>query len=434
MRRIYLESFIGLLVLFGLSLYAYEVIIYEINPDYDYVLEDHEGAALRELLTKLTAIQGKEKTLEMLDGFAEHTAQRLQIVNYNDLPSAAKEYFSTPQIHHPNTFYDSKRHFWMRLVEEDVFYHLSSDDSTPLRKAIELDNNLVWCFILVGFIAYSSALIWFLNRRIRKLERATIKLANGDLSARAPTAGKDQVGTLNKSFNNMANKISDLIMSNRSLTNAVAHDLRTPIFRIQWQAEMLQDSLPTKEQSEKISSILEDTDEMDEMISELLHFAKLERAETQIQKSSFDLRQLIEKAVSKHSAATPITFDANPISSSIIFADQPLIKRALDNLLSNASRYAKSKITLSVRTDADDNLIIIVEDDGDGIDEVHWTKIFDPFYSADPARNKANSGSGLGLAIVKMIAIKHQGNIEVGSSALGGAKFVLTIPNQSDSV
>ncbi|MFC5077891.1 Sensor protein RstB [Vibrio thalassae] len=426
MRRIYIESFVGLLILFGLSLYAYEVIIYEINPDYDYVLEDHEGAAFRELLTKLSDIQGKEKTLKMLDDFVEHTAQSLSIVSYSDLPEPAKSYFSTAQ-EHPHTFYDSERHFWMRLVDQDTFYHIYSDDETQLRQAIELDNNLVWAFILIGFIVYSAALIWFLNRRVRKLERATIKLANGDLTARAPTAGKDQVGTLNKSFNEMADKISALITSNRSLTNAVAHDLRTPIFRIQWQADMLQESSLTEDQNEKILSILEDTDEMDDLISELLHFAKLESAETQIQKSTFDIGQLVTKLADKHSQNIPVTLKSHLTPSSPLFADQTLIKRALDNLLSNASRYAKSKIELSVVYG--ECVIITVEDDGNGIDEVHWPQIFDPFYSADPARNKSSSGAGLGLAIVKMVANKHKGSVKVEASELGGAKFVLSLSN-----
>lgn len=104
-----------------------------------------------------------------------------------------------------------------------------------------------------------------------------------------------------------------------------------------------------------------------------------------------------------------------------------MIKRALDNLLSNASRYAKSKIELSVVYG--ECVIITVEDDGNGIDEVHWPQIFDPFYSADPARNKSSSGAGLGLAIVKMVANKHKGSVKVEASELGGAKFVLSLSN-----
>lgn len=75
----------------------------------------------------------------------------------------------------------------------------------------------------------------------------------------------------------MADKIRDLINSNKSLTNAVAHELRTPIFRIQWQAELLSDLAPTQQQSKAIARILADTEEMEDMVDELLYYARLER-------------------------------------------------------------------------------------------------------------------------------------------------------------
>lgn len=430
MRRIYLESFAGLLILFALSISAYQVIVLELNPDYEYMLQTHEGAAFRDLLTELSVYEGKEKVLDKINQFVEHTAQTLETVNYADLPPSVKAYFSSEHPEHPHTYYDSERHLWMRLADQEVFYHIHDDDSTELRQAIAMDDNLLWGFILLGFFVYSGALIWFLNRRVRKLEKATLKFAEGDLSARAPEAGKDQVGALNKCFNHMANKIGHLITSNRSLTNAVAHDLRTPIFRIQWQAEILQDEELTEKQHSKIASIIEDTEEMEQMVNELLHFAKLERPETTIEQDSFDVNRKLSDLADKHREKVDIEVDVHE-GACMVIADRSLIRRAVSNLLSNGARYAKSKIKLSTLC-TETQVTIVVEDDGKGIAPEHWPHIFEAFYSAEPARNKASSGSGLGLAIVKSIAEKHHGQVTVEKSSLGGAKFVLTFPKQPD--
>lgn len=431
MRRIYLESLAGLLILFVMSMYAYQVIVFEMNPDYEYMLARHEGAALRELITEISVDQGKEKAYGLLNRYAEHTAHTLETVDYANLPQQVKEYFDSTHEEHPHTYFDHEYNLWMQTTDHNLYYHLNDDDSTELRQAIDRDDDLVWGFIIAVFFVYSGCLIWFLNRRVRKLERATLRFAAGDLTARAPERSKDQVGTLNKSFNYMAKKIADLVTSNRSLTNAVAHDLRTPIFRIQWQAEILQDEALTPEQHNKIASIIEDTEEMETMVNELLHFAKLERPETKIQQETFDLNQVLSTLSTKRTSDLSVSLNTHP-GDCMLTADKALIQRSVDNLLSNAFRYAKSTIEVSTQCSEND-VAIIVEDDGKGIDQEHWPKIFDAFYSADPARNKATSGSGLGLAIVKMITEKHQGSAQVATSSLGGAKFILTFPRMPDN-
>lgn len=429
MRRIYLESFAGLLILFALSMYAYQVIVLEMNPDYEYLLEEHKSAAVRNLLTELAVYEGHERTMDRLNEFVSHTAQTLETVNYGDLPASVKAYFDSEHREHANTFYDADRHLWMRLSDQSIFYHIHDDEATELRQAIAMDDNFLWGFIVAGFFCYSGALIWFLNRRVRKLERATLRFAEGDLSARAPEASKDRVGELNKCFNHMANKISNLITSNRSLTNAVAHDLRTPIFRIQWQAEILQDEELSDKQRSKIASIIEDTEEMEQMVNELLHFAKLERPETIIDRNSFDLNQELQNLINQRNDNVSLELNLHD-GDCVITADQSLVKRAVSNLLSNAARYTQSKIAISTLC-SDNSISIVIEDDGQGIDQKHWPYIFDAFYSADPSRHKASSGSGFGLAIVKSIAEKHHGQAKVETSPLGGAKFTLTLPKNS---
>ncbi|NUW67591.1 ATP-binding protein [Vibrio coralliilyticus] len=430
MRRIYIEAFFGLLVLFTLSLVAYEIIIYQLNTDYDYVLEDLEGAAFRDVLMTISDHQGKDQALIVLNEFIANTAKTLTAFPSSDVPEEVKNYFTNDRIH-PFTFYDDERDFWFMLSSPDTIYRVQPDVESDLRKAIEFDDDILWGFILGGFFIYTSGLIWFLSRRVRTLEEVTMKFAQGDFNSRAPTGSRHRVGSLNDSFNYMADKISDLITSNRSLTNSVAHDLRTPVFRIQWQAEMLQDESLTKDQHDKIASIIEDTEEMEQMVDELLYFAKVERPD-----SAFNI-EIIELAPFMHGLTNKLPeTKLNLVSLEIqdnlfVEADSALLKRAVNNLLSNALRYADEKIQLSAKLE-NETILFTVEDDGPGIPADHWNFIFDPFYSADPSRNKANTGFGLGLAIVKLIVERHGGRAEVGASLLGGAKFTLQIPRMSD--
>lgn len=426
MRRIYLESFIGLLILFTLSIFAYEYIIYELNPDYDYVLQEREGEAFRDMVLTIYQNQGKEAAIDTMERVVEKTAKTLFVVNLSDVPKDVANFFAQDQSN-LNIYFDEERHFWFKLLEPNEIYYISPDFQTELRQAIEFDDDIVWGFILGGFFVYSLCLILFLSRRVRLLENATVKFAQGDFNVRAPTKGRDTVGRLNTSFNYMADKISNLIASNRFLTNAVAHDLRTPIFRIQWQAEMLQDQNLSKEQHDKIASIIEDTEEMERMVDELLYFAKMERPETELSLEQLNLNRFLPDVVQRLPNSRDINIALDIESNVELCADRSLLKRGVVNLLSNAVKYAKDQVQLSVK-ESDGHLVLIVEDDGNGIPSEHWSLIFQPFYSADASRNKENSGFGLGLAIVDLIVKRHQGTVEVGQSTLGGAQFTLTFP------
>ncbi|CAM3687125.1 ATP-binding protein [Vibrio aquimaris] len=431
MRRIYIEAFAGLLLLFTMSLMAYEFIVYQINTDYDYVLEDLEGAAFREVLMSISESQGEKEALNVLRDFINQTAKTLTVYPVSKAPTEVKNYFGGDRTH-LFTFYDDEREFWFMLSSPEIIYRVKPDVESSLRKAIAFDDDLLWGFILAGFFIFTSVFIWFLSRRVRVLEEATVKFAQGNFNSRAPTGSRYRVGSLNDSFNYMADKISDLITSNRSLTNSIAHDLRTPIFRIQWQAEMLQDESLTRVQHEKIASIIEDTEEMEQMVDELLYFAKVERPDTILNIEPIALRAyivgLINKLPNNHS--NMLVLDVP--ETMIIYADSALVKRLINNLLSNALRYVDQEVRLSANQD-EDAVFIIMEDDGPGIPIEHWSAIFEPFHSADPSRNKSNTGFGLGLAIVKLIIDRHGGNIQVGASSLGGAKFTIRIPRLSHS-
>ncbi|MEF1164642.1 ATP-binding protein, partial [Vibrio parahaemolyticus] len=211
--------------------------------------------------------------------------------------------------------------------------------------------------------------------------------------------------------------------------NAVAHELRTPIFRLQWQADLLADSSLNEQQTKYVNSIVEDIDEMEEMVEELLYYAKMERPETELRTESLELNSLLLDLKDKWQQETPlpITVKDTDCKEAQIKTDPKLLKRALDNLLRNAMRYADSQIMLEV-TEDEEHCMISIHDDGNGIDEKDWPHLFEAFYSADKSRNKSTSGFGLGLAIVRQIMELQRGDVSISHSPLGGACFTVSLP------
>ena len=427
MKRIYLESFLGLIILFVASLVGYEVIVYQLNTDYDYLLEEHEAQAFHELIYPIYQEKGEEYTIQQLEKFATSSHMLLIAEEMKSVPSQIQQVFDEdPSI---NTAFDEERDLWFRFEPGSPTFKLSQNPNSPIIQAINFDDNIVWLFFLAGFALYCVLLIWFLSRRVRELEKVTIAFASGDFNARADTSSSKSVGTLNKSFNHMADKVSRLITTNRMLTNAVAHELRTPIFRLQWQADLLADASLNKQQQKYVDSIVEDIDEMESMVEELLYYAKMERPNAEIQTSSVALSSFTQSLLPKWQRDTQLSVLIDDSSSPMttIEADSQLLKRALDNLLRNAMRYAQNQIVLEI-VETPEKSCIRIHDDGCGVEEKDWPHLFDAFYSADKSRNKSTSGFGLGLAIVKQIVELQKGEVSISHSPYGGACFTICFP------
>ncbi|HHC7296022.1 TPA: ATP-binding protein, partial [Vibrio campbellii] len=389
--------------------------------------EEHEAQAFHELIYPIYQEKGEEYTIQQLEKFATSSHMLLIAEEMKSVPSQIQQVFDEdPSI---NTAFDEERDLWFRFEPGSPTFKLSQNPNSPIIQAINFDDNIVWLFFLAGFALYCVLLIWFLSRRVRELEKVTIAFASGDFNARADTSSSKSVGTLNKSFNHMADKVSRLITTNRMLTNAVAHELRTPIFRLQWQADLLADASLNQQQQKYVDSIVEDIDEMESMVEELLYYAKMERPNTDIQTSSVALSSFTQSLLPKWQRDTQLSVLIDDSSSPMttIEADPQLLKRALDNLLRNAMRYAQNQIVLEI-VETPEKSCIRIHDDGCGVEEKDWPHLFDAFYSADKSRNKSTSGFGLGLAIVKQIVELQKGEVSISHSPYGGACFTVCFP------
>ncbi|WP_210459102.1 ATP-binding protein [Vibrio crassostreae] len=425
MRRIYFEYLAGLTVIFLVSIYSYAFIVYKLSTDYEYILRDHEAEAYQELIDVVFREKGLLETQNLLKSYADKTRQNLRIIPFDNAPELVRKAF---QQQGRNVYYHDEYFLWLRLVGSDDLYELSKNKNSYLRKQIKFENRLIWVFAITGFAFSGLFLVWRIKRRLNNLEMATVAFSHGDLLERASEKNSIKLGTLNRSFNVMADKIRDLINSNKSLTNAVAHELRTPIFRIQWQAELLSDLAPTPQQSKAIARILADTDEMEDMVDELLYYARLERGGFELLKQPIDANEWLKERFSIWEKETTLDLIKVPLKvPASLYVDLKLFNRAVDNIVRNAFKFADTKIVIELWY-TDNEFVIEVHDDGKGVEAEHWPFLFDPFYSANAARNKGKTGHGLGLAIVKQVCDRHQAHVTVGESYLDGACFALSFP------
>jgi two-component system sensor histidine kinase RstB len=281
---------------------------------------------------------------------------------------------------------------------------------------------LLMMFTLIGVITF----IWMklLGNKLRHLERATEKFGAGDFSIRVPASFRHSVGNLNVGFNQMASKIEKLLLSHKQLSHNIAHELRTPIFKIQMQLELLEANSNAKQQK-YITGIEDDLFYLQDLVDELLQYAQAERAELKIKRSNFKVNALINSVIDNLSATTNqnINFKSTQDNDLSISADINLVARIISNLLSNAIKYGLDLIEISVES-YDKRLLIHIDDNGNGVAKNDIESIFEPFYQVDSSHN----GYGLGLSLAREIAKLHNGSIKYQKSPLSGARFTLALP------
>jgi len=279
-------------------------------------------------------------------------------------------------------------------------------------------------------VIMSYWLVHKMDSRLQVIARSLNKMAGGDLAERVQLAGKDQIAHLAHRVNSMASQINELVDSQREMMQAISHDLRTPISRIRFRLDILNDMLQHEVVESKTEEIKRDVEELEALISEVLTHLKLSRSAT-INKQTVCMVPLVRDLSSQISLSYPqIKFSSSHIGIDEAFeveADPMLMRRLLQNLMTNAGKHAKQNVSTVIEL-ATGYLKVSVHDDGEGIPEQERSKIFEPFYRVDSSRNKQTGGYGLGLAIITKIAQLHDAHISVEDSELGGAVFTLELP------
>ena len=261
-----------------------------------------------------------------------------------------------------------------------------------------------------------------LTRGLEELERNVIAFGAGDLSARADVRGKDEVARLADAFNETAQRVETLMRSNRTLLANASHELRSPLARLRMSVEALSAETPPQMRIELARNIRE----LDQLVDEILLASRLDAGAVEAPVGeTLDVVALAAEECARADA------DLEARAAIDVIADPKLLRRALRNLIENATRYGADKIDVIVSAEGQGARIDVC-DRGPGVPEADREKIFEPFYRIKGA-SEAAGGVGRGLSLARKIARLHGGDIVCLPRENGGACFRLTLPRTAES-
>jgi two-component system sensor histidine kinase RstB len=285
---------------------------------------------------------------------------------------------------------------------------------------------------LIGLVVY--LLVRQLERRVSGLENAATRIAQGSLDTRVPAGDADSVGRLAAAFNGMAEHLQRSLSMQRELVRAVSHELRTPVARLRFGLEMIETANTEQARAKHLAGMDSDIQDLDKLVDEMLTYARLEQGAPALKFQAVDLDALLDRVIAELAPLRAEVRVSRGVCQELegagawVEAEPRYLHRALQNLVGNAMRHAESEVRLSYQI-GQQRCRIDVEDDGPGIPEGFWDRIFTPFTRLDDSRTRASGGHGLGLSIVRRIIYWHGGRAMVGrSEGLGGACFSLSWP------
>lgn len=314
----------------------------------------------------------------------------------------------------------------IKLFQADAvyFYYLQQQQLWQIGPLplIQEDSATSW-FTLLFFILLAIALalwLWPIARDIRQLQQG---LENFDQhsSSNFTLPKHSVIAPISQSVQQLTEQIRNLLNLQQEMTHAVSHELRTPIARLSFALAMA-DQLPQDERQ----MMLQDVRELQQLVDEILDYARLETAESPLNYQHINLTELLTNLQEKLSPLPGATISMHLVENAIFYGDGHYIERAIQNIIINAKRYAQQHINLSLQPTAQ-GWQIKVEDDGPGIPMSLRQQVLEPFYRQEGSRNKQGGGFGLGLAIVQRIMQWHNGQVSISDSPLGGACFTLSL-------
>lgn len=317
-----------------------------------------------------------------------------------------------------------------------VLYNLNSLNATLNRIRI-----IIALFIPMYLIVTVAGGLLIAKRALLPITRITKtakSIDKGNLSSRIMgNDSKDEVGELSNTFNEMLERLEDSFYKEKRFSSDASHELRTPVSIIMAYSETLLSESEMQRDSENLKKSLQviykESERMSTIISQLLKLTRGYEGRFKIVKERFDISTVVENVLEEleeKAEQSKIQLIYKNSESVSIEADQSLITQMVINFVENAIKYGVENGHVWVATvQRDDEIILIFEDDGIGIDEEQQKHIFERFYRADQARDR--SGTGLGLSIVKWIVEEHGGKIEVSSKLNKGTTFEVRLPRRT---
>jgi signal transduction histidine kinase len=305
---------------------------------------------------------------------------------------------------------------------------------TPLGDLQVVQHNFIQRMLIVFAIGAIVVIVlsYFLTKKLvtplTRLNYQLKKIEKRKFNEIEPIHATGEVKEVAQSFYDMANELQRYINTQQTFFQNASHELKTPLMTIQGYAEGIKESVFDEKEEEKgLEVIVSEVNRLKKIINEMILLAKLESEEIPYQKELVEVRNLFDQVMDRAlplATEKEMNLERNETEALQLYGNEERLLQALLNLTFNGLRHGNQQLLLTARRD-NHQVILTVEDDGEGIEDELRPHIFHRFVKGK------NGETGLGLAISRAIVEQFDGKIEVGKSALGGAKFTLTFPTTS---
>jgi signal transduction histidine kinase len=317
----------------------------------------------------------------------------------------------------------------LRIVDGSrVYLGLSERDELRVLDKLRIRFISWWLLlVLLGF-----GIVFYTTRRmlshVREITEAASRIGHSELNARVPTSKRnDEVGQLARTLNRMLDRIENSMHQLHTITDSLAHDLRSPLTAIRGKLEMSLSAATDAEQAEPIVSAIDELDRLTEFLNASLDVAEARADALRLTRSEINLDELLRIMIDLYEpsmaekglqirlrSAGPVTVDA----------DAALVHRMIANLFDNELKHLPASSTVMVRLEAGDGFALLsLEDDGPGFSSEVSEHLFER-----RIKGKESSGRGLGLAFVDAVVRAHGGSVTAANREGGGARIALAMP------
>ena len=409
-----------------------QMTVEELNSSLDYIVE-------------LVNVADEEDVSKLLDGYAQSSSVSFCIESDN----VSKEY---GKMNAGLTLSDKEK----KIIDSNPDYTLLKENSTikQLTKiyiidgkqvtiSIQKDANeretiflnsvvvAVFCMIVAGSIMF-IVLADIIVKPISRLNKATHELSKGNYRVRVNYSGNDEIATLNRSFNQMAQQLAKSEEIRQQFISDVSHEFQTPLTAIQGFATILKNEKLEDEQRKKYADIMIfHAKRLSTLAKNMLQLTILENDDVKMEKEEFSLVEQLMRVIETQddmAIRKDIEIEFNrPKNDILIQGDEARLEQVWINLINNAIKYTNEHgvVTIDVKKNVKD-VEVSIADTGVGMSKEAISHIFERFYRQDKSRKI--EGNGLGLSIVKRIIDLHQGTIEVVSQEDAGSVFTVRLP------
>jgi two-component system sensor histidine kinase CpxA len=285
----------------------------------------------------------------------------------------------------------------------------------------------LWVIAVAVLLSYLLAL--HLTSPLRALQKAVERFGQGDFTARVRSARRDELGQLARTFDQMAERLEQLLAAERRLLLDISHELRSPLARLSVAVELARSG---EDREAALNRIQKEADRLNALVGELLQVTRAEGDPSSLRLQPVRLDELLAGLVEDcqleaGARGCCLRIEAQPPVT--VQADPELLRRAVENVLRNAVRYTPPDSPVEIKLESNGGARIRVRDYGPGVPAEHLEHIFDPFYRLETDRSRMSGGAGLGLAIARRAIQLHHGHIRA-RNATPGLEVEIQLPKK----